>query len=188
MNSVRDFLLDTQTIRYWHDSGCPQHAAVIGNVAALRRLAAPLEIKPKLLVSVVTLGEIEFGHRVALAPNPAAQAAYSKFVREELPGPFELSADAAAVYGDLRTRLFNKYAPGEKRKPKMRPEQLVDPATAKELQIQENDLWLCAQAMAHGLVLVTNDRIAQIRDVATGLSPPLLVQNWTMPNVAFIPN
>lgn len=183
---MRDFLLDTQTIRYWHDSGCSQHAAVTGNVTALRQLAAQLEVKPRLLISVVTLGEIEFGHGVALAPDPAAQAAYITFVQEELPNPLELSSDAAVTYGDLRTRLFNKYAPGNKRKPKMRPEQLVDLATAKELQIQENDLWLCAQAVAHGMVLVTNDRMTQIRNVATGMNPPLLVQDWTKANTASI--
>jgi tRNA(fMet)-specific endonuclease VapC len=183
---VRDFLLDTQTIRYWYGSDCPQHTAVRGNVDALRHLTAHFEVKPKLLISVVTLGEIEFGHRVALAPDPAAQAAYIKFVKEELPEPSELSSDAAAMYGDLRTRLFNKYAPGDKRKPKMRPEQLVNPATAKELQIQENDLWICAQASAHGMVLVTNDRIQAIRDVASGMNPPLIIQNWTIPNTASI--
>lgn len=183
---MHDFLLDTQTIWYWHDSGCSQHAAVIGNVALLHQLVAPLDGKPKLLVSVVTLGEIEFGHRVALAPNPTAQAEYMKFVKEELPNPFELSPDAAVAYGELRTQLFNKYAPGEKRKPKMLPEQLLDPVTAKELQIQENDLWLCAQAMAHGLVLVTNDRMTSIRMVAKDMKPQLLVQNWTKPNTASI--
>jgi hypothetical protein len=87
---VRDFLLDTQTIRYWHDSACSQHTAVTGNIAALRNAAEPSVVKPRLLVSVVTLGEIEFGHRVALAPNPAAQAAYMKFVREERPESLEL--------------------------------------------------------------------------------------------------
>ncbi|MEX0641492.1 MAG: type II toxin-antitoxin system VapC family toxin [Pirellulales bacterium] len=184
---MRDFLLDTQTIRFWHDTGCPQHAAVSGNVADLRRLAIPLGLKPKLLMSVVTLGEIEFGHRVALAPNPVAQAAYIKFVQEELPYTFELSADAAATYGEIRTRLFNKFAAGKKRKPKMRPEQLVDLVTAKELQIQENDLWICAQAVAHCMVLVTNDRMTQIRDVSSGMNPPLLVQDWTKANAAAIP-
>ena len=185
---MRDFLLDTQTIRFWHDGGCSQHASVSGNVTLLRQLATPLEMKPKLLVSVITLGEIEFGHRVALARDPAEQAAYVKFVQEELPNPFELSSDATAAYGELRMRLFNKYAPREKRKPKMRPEQLVDPVTAKELQIQENDLWLCAQAAAHGMVLVTNDRMTQIRDVAGGMNPPLLVQDWTKANTVSIPS
>ncbi|MBL8877840.1 MAG: type II toxin-antitoxin system VapC family toxin [Phycisphaerales bacterium] len=185
---MRDFLLDTQTIRYWHDSACAQHATVSGNVAALRKLAMSLAIKPKLLISVVTLGEIEFGHQVALAPNPAAQAAYMKFVREELPASWEVSEDAARAYGELRARLFNKYAPGDKRKPKMLPEQLVDPATARELGIQENDLWISAQAMAHGMVLVTNDRMERIRDVASGMNPGLLIQNWTQPGVASIPS
>ncbi len=186
MNNVRDFLLDTQTVRYWHDGDCPQHSAVRGNVDMLRQLTASLEVQPKLLVSVLTLGEIEFGHRVALSPDPVAQAAYIKFVKEELPEPFELSPDAAVAYGDLRTRLFNKFAPGDKRRPKMRPEQLVDPATAKELQIQENDLWLCAQAVAHGMVLVTNDRMQSIRDIASGMDPPLILQNWTIQNAVSI--
>jgi predicted nucleic acid-binding protein len=185
---LRDFLLDTQTVRYWHDSRCAQHVAVGGNVSSLCQLAEPMEVKPRLLISVVTLGEIEFGHQVALAPDPVAQAAYIQFVQEELPNPFELSADAAAAYGELRTRLFNKYAPRDKRKSKMRPEQLVDPATAKELKIQENDLWICAQAAAHGMVLVTNDRMTHIRDVATAMNPPLLVQDWTKANSVSIPN
>ncbi len=184
---MHDFLLDTQTIRYWHDSACSQHAAVLGNVSALRYKTASSLVKPKLLVSVITLGEIEFGHRVALAPDPALQAAYINFVRNQLPNPFDLSEDAVAAYGELRMRLFNKYAPGEKRKRKMLPEQLVDPATAKELQIQENDLWLCAQAIAHGMVLVTNDRMHVIRNVAAGMNPALVVQNWTTPNAASIP-
>lgn len=183
---MRDFLLDTQTVWYWHDSNCPQHAAVVANVAALREQVASLEIKPKLLVSVVTVGEIEFGHRVALTPDLAAQAGYIKFIEEELPSYLELSSDAAIAYGDLRTRLFNKYAPNEKRKPKMRPEQLVDPVTAKELQIQENDLWLCAQAVAHDMIFVTNDRMNAIRDVASGMNPPLLIQNWVKANTALL--
>ncbi|MCC6227734.1 MAG: type II toxin-antitoxin system VapC family toxin [Phycisphaerales bacterium] len=183
---MRDFLLDTQTIKYWYDVACPQHAAVTGNIAAIRKQAVSLEVKPRLRVSVVTLGEIEFGHRVALAPNPAAQAAYMKFVREELPASWEVSEDAVAAYGELRARLFNKYAPGDKRKPKMLPEQLVNPATAKELGIQENDLWIAAQAMAHEMVLVTNDRMSRIREVAAGMHMALLIQNWTMSNSASI--
>jgi tRNA(fMet)-specific endonuclease VapC len=177
---VRDYLLDTQTVWYWYNSSCREHATVVENINVILQSAASLEIKPKLLVSVITLGEINFGHRVASIPNPTTQAAYDRFVREKLPIPFELSADAAETYGDLRTRLFNKYAPGDKRKPKMRPEQLVAPVTAKELQIQENDLWLCAQAIAHRMVLVTNDRMRAIRDAASGMSPPLNLQNWTI--------
>ncbi len=175
---MRDFLLDTQIIRYWYDTDCPQHQAVIGNINTTRSAIVPPDPQPKLLISVVTLGEIEFGHRVQVSDHAIDNAARLRFV-QQLPAPLELTQEAAESYADLRMRLFNKYAPGEKRKPKMRPEQLMDPTTALSLQIQENDLWICAQAVAHGMVLVTNDRMKPIMDVATGMNPPLVVQNWT---------
>jgi tRNA(fMet)-specific endonuclease VapC len=181
---VRDFLLDTQTVHYWYDSKCPQNQAVVANIESLREQVESLEHKPRLLVSVITLGEIEFGHRVNPPPNPDVQAEYLKFVSEQLPVPLEVTEDAAAIFGELRKRLFDAYAPGEKRKPKMRPEQLIDPITSKELGIQENDLWLCAQAVAHGMVLVTNDAMRRIREVSHGMQPALLIQNWTIPNAA----
>lgn len=174
---MRDFLVDTQTVRYWYDKDCRFHAAVVGNIEQLAQRAASLEYKPKLLVSVITLGEIEFGHRVTATPNASAQAEYAKFVSGQLPARLELSEETAGAYGELRARLFNRYAPGDQRKPKMRPEQLTSPATALALQIQENDLWLAAQALAHGTVLVTNDRMTPITTVAGGT---LLIQNWTI--------
>ncbi len=181
---MRDFLLDTQTIRYWYDTTCPQHQTVVPNIELLRRQTESLEYKPRLLVSVITLGEIEFGHRVNPSSDPDVQSQYVKFVGEQLPVCLEVTEDAVAAYGELRSRLFNEHAPGDKRRPKMRPEQLIDPATSKELQIQENDLWLCAQAVGHGMVLVTNDAMRPIRKVSQGMQPLLLVQDWTVPNAA----
>ena len=183
---MRDFLLDTQTIRYWYDSTCIEHPAVARNVQRVRELVAPMEVQPKLLVSVISLGEIEYGHRVAHAPNPAIQTEYTEFVARELPDALELLKDATEIYGELRARLFNKFAPGEKRRRKMRPEQLIDPITSKGLEIQENDLWLSAQAMAHGMALVSNDRMTRIREVARGMNVQLLIQNWTSENTAQI--
>jgi predicted nucleic acid-binding protein len=181
---VRDFLLDTQTIRYWYDVDCLQNQAVIANIESLRRQVESWEHKPCLLVSAITLGEIEFGHRVNSFPDPDIQAEYLRFVHDELPVCLEVTEDAVAAYGELRCRLFNRYAPGERRKPKMRPEQLVNPITSKDLGIQENDLWLCAQAIGHGMVLVTNDEMRRIREVSQGMQSLLLLQNWTIPNVA----
>jgi len=170
-------------IRYWYDITCPQNQPVVGNIDLLRKQVESLEQKPRLLISVITLGEIEFGHRVNPSPDPDVQAEYVKFVDEQLPVRLEVIEDVTAVYGELRSRLF-KYAPGEKRKPKMRPEQLVDPITSKELGIQENDLWLCAQAVGHDMVLVTNDAMQRIREVSQGMQPVLLIQNWAIPNAA----
>jgi len=152
----------------------------------LQELAASVEHKPRLLVSVVTLGEIEFGHRVQVGAYAEHNRERMKFVNDELPDRLDLTEDAVVTYAEIRSRLFNEYAPGDKRKPKMRPEQLVDPISSLNLQIQENDLWLCAQAAAHQMVLVTNDAMTPIMKVATGLDPPLLVQNWTTPGALIL--
>jgi predicted nucleic acid-binding protein len=52
---------------------------------------------------------------------------------------------------------------------------LIDPVTSRELGIQENDLWIAAQALEYNLVLVTNDKMDRIRDVCEDLQ----VENWT---------
>lgn len=181
---MRDFLLDTQTICYWYDTTCPQHQMVLANIASFRKQVESLEHEPRLLVSVITLAEIEYGHRVNPFSDPNTYAKYLRFINEELPDRWEVYMDVVTAYGELRSRLFNAYAPGEKRKPKMRPEQLTSPITSKELGIQENDLWLCAQAVAHRMVFVTNDAMRPIREVSRGMQPPLLIQNWTIPNAA----
>ena len=176
---MRDFLLDTQIIRYWYDEKCTQHAPVVGNIESLEQQPKSLEHKPRLWVSVVTLGEIEFGHRAQIGDFGKKQEEYVRFVHQKLPVNLEVIDDAVTAYGQIRSRLFNKYAPGAKRKPKMRPEQLIDPITSLALQIQENDLWLCAQVVSHRMVLVTNDGMHAIREVSKGMEPALLIQNWT---------
>lgn len=148
---MRDYLIDTQTISYWYDPLCPQHEAVVANIKSLQEQVESSEYKPRLLVSVITLGEIEFGHRVNPPADPRVQIDYRKFVDEELPVCLEVTKDATVYFGEIRKRLFDAYAPGDKRRRKMRPEQLVEPITSKELGIQENDLWLCAQAVGHGM-------------------------------------
>jgi tRNA(fMet)-specific endonuclease VapC len=183
---VRDFLLDTQTVCYWYDTTCRQHRAVTANIASFREQSKSTEHRPRLLVSVITLGEIEYGHRVNPPPILDVRMDYLRFVSEHLPDRLEVTEDTTAAFGELRSRLFNKYAPRGKRTPKMRPEQLIDPITSKELGIQENDLWLCAQAIGHSMVLVTNDGMRRIREVSQGMQPLLLIQDWTIPNAAKI--
>lgn len=63
-----------------------------------------------------------------------------RFVREQCPDSLALTEDAVTAYGEIRSRLFNKYAPGAKRRRGMRPEQLIDPMASLALTIQENDL------------------------------------------------
>lgn len=184
---MRDFLLDTQIIRYWYDRDDSEHAAVLGNIESLMEQAASLEHKPRLWVSVISLGEIEYGHRAQKGDFAEKQQAFMRFVGQQLPVELDLTQDAVTAYGEIRSRLFDKYAPVDKRRKGMRPEQLTDPISSLTLQIQENDLWLCAQAVGHGMVLVTNDKMRAIREVRDGMEPALLMQNWTEDGEAVIP-
>lgn len=183
MRDFRDFLIDTQTIRYWYDTACPQHKAVVANIESLRQQVESWEHKPRLLVSVITLGENEFGYRVNPSLSSSSKAEYFAFVTQRLGAALDVTKDTATAYGELRKRLFGK-VPKEKRRRKMRPEQLIDPITSRELGIQENDLWLCAQAVAHDMVLVTNDAMRPIRSASEGMQPALRIQNWAHPNTA----
>ena len=111
----------------------------------------------RLFVSVVTIGEIEFGHRAAQTPDLAKQSQYTTFVREQCPVSLEVVEHVARHYGKLKAWLFNNRHDKKKRTRAERSRQLVGPITAKELHADENDLWIAAQAMAFNLVLVTND-------------------------------
>jgi tRNA(fMet)-specific endonuclease VapC len=166
---VRGYLLDTNILDFWHDPHSPQHDAVI------RRLDS-LDPATPLRISAVAWGEIEYGHRCVSPSDTAIQVGFRRFLDTRLPRALEIRKTTAMYYGQLRAQLFDKFAPKGKKKGR-RPEQLVDPLTAAELGIQENDLWIAAQAMEHNLVLVTHDRIARIREVVVDL---LDIEDWTL--------
>ena len=62
-------------------------------------------------------------------------------------------------FSDLRAALFKKYSPRDRRA-RLRakwPEDLQERTTAKELGVQENDIWIAALAIQYNLVLITGD-------------------------------
>jgi predicted nucleic acid-binding protein len=167
---MKGYLLDTNAVSDWLDSTKPRHASVS------RRIEELAAAKALLLTSTVVLGEIEYGIKVA--PQERQQSLDKlraqvdiEFVHKRL--LLDVTRSTTLVYGDLRARVFEKYA-GKERKKGLRPEQLVCPITSKDLGIQENDLWIAAQAIERHLVLVSNDAMMQIREVATELD----VEDW----------
>lgn len=69
----------------------------------------------------------------------------------------------------LRGELFRRYAHRDKRgriKAK-RPEELRDTTSARELGIQENDLWIVSVALQYDLYLITRDEhLKRILEIA----------------------
>jgi len=165
---IQGYLLDTNIFEYWLNPSRKEHTAVLSH-------RNKLHPDSPLRTSVIVLGEVSYGHQVA----PTQYQAYTKqvldFIKNEFPIPLLIQPSTAQVYGMLRAALFEKYAP-KKKLDGLRPEQLIDPVTSKSLGIQENDLWISAQALEHNLVLVTNDWMKHLRSVATDLK----VENWAL--------
>lgn len=164
---TRGYLLDTNTIAFWFSPTRREHKLVVQRIEAL-----PAE--SPLVTSAIVLGEIEYGCRAARPISQDALNEVARLVRARFPRMLQVGLSTAETYGRLRAALFRKYAPKKDRRG-LRPEQLTDPMTSRELGIQENDLWIAAQALEHNLVLVTKDKLDHIRAVA----PRLVLEDWT---------
>ena len=155
---MRGYLLDTNIVSYWLGAAGPEHDKVVESIDRLPD-RAPIRL------SVVTLGEIEYGHRAVSRLAAPVQVRFRQVLAERFPAPLEIRRPTTIYYGAWRARLFEEFARKDKRTKATRPEQLVDPVTSRELGIQENDLWIAAQAMEHKLVLVTHDDMQRLRHV-----------------------
>lgn len=177
---MQAFLLDTNIWEYWYN--CKGHPKECNNIInRIKELINQQEEFPKqfvlpLGISVITWGEIDYGYNVMPKKEQSREAEFHKFISGVSPWLVPINRHTAKTYGDLRAKLFEKYSPKEKKKKGLRPEQLIDPVTSKELSIQENDLWITAQAATFNLTLVTNDKkISRISDIA---GESLHIENW----------
>jgi tRNA(fMet)-specific endonuclease VapC len=175
---VADYLLDTNIISIWYDANRPEHAKVVGRVNTARQPDPETGYVSRFFISVVTLGEIEYGHRVADQPDPLKQAAYAKFVSQQCPDALEMTRKVVEHYGEMRAWLFKNCSPAHKKSKAKRAEQLVYPSTGQELAIDENDIWIAAQAMTYALVLVTHDARGNFGKVLAHFARTLTVEDW----------
>jgi len=165
------YLLDLNILRAWQNPAHADHQKVLGRMAALGAA-------PPIFMSAVTLGEIEFGHRVSEATSKAANKAFEHFISTQFPAVLPISKTTAPYYGDLKAKLFDRFAPKDatgRRRKHTRVAQLTDPLSDLALGIDENDLWCAAVAVEYNLVLVSHDGMQRIRDVANG---QLQVEDW----------
>ncbi len=166
---MNGYLIDTNTLTYLFLEKAPEHTSVC------RRLAAVPDGVP-VVISVISLGEIEFGHRWESDSATPPQKEFNTFLHKAFPLVLPVRESTRLWYGQLRAKLFRAFRPRATKRPKW-PEDLVEQATAKVLGIQENDLWLVAQALDRNLVFVTNDRMTRIRHVAPS---ELRLENWAL--------
>jgi len=153
------YLLDTSIASIAWDGGHPSHHKVRSRLAALGDVS--------ISVCAITIAEVLYG--LCVSPNIDRQR--HDAVRQALQQyhVWDIARHTAEVYACIRGRLFELYAPRNKkgRLTAKQPEDLRDRTTAKELGIQENDLWIVSVAVQYDLCFLTSDRKMQrILDVA----------------------
>lgn len=167
---MRCYLIDTNIASYLFDKKKPEHGAVKDRFEALAGSA-------NLAISAISLGEIEYGHFV---DGSEQTQLFRSSVAERFTWVVPVDVHTRTHYGELRAKLYERSGLGKgksKERRNKRPEELLDPTTAKALGVQENDLWLAAQALQHNFILVTHDKMRCLREVATDLS----IEDWAKP-------
>ena len=145
------YLFDTSALSTSLDTRHPRHSDV---------RAAINELDPESkFVSVIVLAELGFGVRLAETDS----AAHSRYLEEMLMkahghAVLELTQHTASAYAELKATLAGAYLAKALRRDRPRwVDDWVDRATGQKLQVDENDLWICAQAKERALTVVTTD-------------------------------
>jgi len=149
---VDAYLLDTTILSIYLDPAHRFHAEK-------RRALEVLPAAAPHYISAVALAELTFGADLAVAIGKGDLPALREMLQKARAyAVLDLTHHTAAAYAKLKSRLATKYLvkPLRRDRPKY-VEDWVDKATGKALGVDENDLWMCAQAKERYLVLVTTD-------------------------------
>jgi len=154
---MEGFLLDTSALSTYLNVDHQNHEGAKAVFAAFNADAP-------VFVSIISLGEFEFGVRLAEAASSTRMIEY----RERLKiiadyAPLDMTRHTAAVYAELRSSLAVRVQrKANSQKPSRWLEDWIEANTEKRLQIDENDLWIAAQAKERDLTLVTNDKDMEV--------------------------
>lgn len=113
-------------------------------------------------MSVITLGEFELGIALMSAVKGSIPTNIANTVKRaaEL-RLIEITKHTASAYAEVKSRIALRFMPRRIRENSRNrlkfPEDWIDETNGSSLQISENDLWICAQAIEHNLRLVTFD-------------------------------
>jgi len=175
---MRDFLIDANIWEYWfNEAREPEHSYVLQKVRELKKQCEKQKAPFRVWISSVTWGELEYGYQVQKDKERSLEGPFRHFIHSIAPKEYPIDKHVSRDYGRIRARLFEKYGPKNKKKKGLRPEQLIDPVTSLQLNIQENDLWLVSQAIARDFTLVTNDR-RSLKPLLEVTENELHIVNW----------
>jgi len=154
---VEAYLLDTSALTPLVNEGHLKHQAARAIIDKLG--SAPI------YVSVIALAEMLYGFGLykkfegSVLPN--ADGMMSKALGYPCLG---ISNHTASAYAELKSTLAKHYLPTPKKEFRKRHvEDWVDQFTGKTLAVDDNDIWVCAQAREMNFVVVAGDKMERIR-------------------------
>lgn len=143
------YLLDTNLVSVLYDAGRPNHLAVRSALAALDPGALQL-------VSAITIAELRFGLALSRAAGRPLDHIEVCIQRTEEHPLAEVGRYTAEAFGYVKSSVALKRVNIQSRIPRW-VEAWSDRVTGQLLQIDENDLWIAAQAVERNFVVVTSD-------------------------------
>jgi tRNA(fMet)-specific endonuclease VapC len=160
------YLLDTNLVSVLYDAGRSNHLAV-------RSALADLDPNAAQLASAVTIGELRFGLALSRAAGRPLAHIEACIERTEEHPLAEIGRHTAEAFGYVKSSVALQRVNIQPRIPRW-VEDWSDRVTGQLLQIDENDLWIAAQAVERNLVVVTSD-LDFVRVIAPAV-PELRVQ------------
>lgn len=126
--------------------------------AAAKRVIDQLPTNAYRFVSAITLAEIDYGVRLAEAKGKQILP----HMRERLEtirqyARLETTHHTSGAYAELKCLLAQRMLRRRGKMPRYL-EDWIDEGSGKRLQLDENDLWLSAQAKERDITLITCDR------------------------------
>ena len=137
-------MLDTNIWSYWYR----EESYILGHIRKL------INANHFLSMSCISLGEFSYGWYLDSSFNRENFEKFLKTISFKVYSDFD--GNTTEIYGQLRSLLTKKYDPKSKNRKWI--DVLEDPTTSKKLRIQENDLFLTAQAITYGMTLITADK------------------------------
>ena len=137
--------------------------------AAAKAVLAGLPNGALQFVSIVTIGEMEFGLKMAEQANSAHLVQFRSRIEtvKKAYRILDMTKHTASAYAELKSQLaLTVQRKANSQKLSRWLEDWIDANTGKQLQIDENDLWVAAQAKERDFTLVSGDedmlRLSQV--------------------------